>query len=815
MRSEAQVVVIGGGAVGTSILYHLALAGVTETLLIEKHELTSGSTWHAAGNIPTYANSWLGMRAGNYAWRLYKELGAKVDHAITYRHTGAFWPGHTTERMDLFRHLCGVSRSAGFELSMLTPAEMESMHPFYSARADQPGGVLGGILDPYEGDIDPSQLTQALAKGARAAGAEVTRFTEVTALTPRADGGWIVSTSNGDIRAEIVINAAGFYGAKVGAMANAPVPVATLEHQYLVTEPLDALAEQTDLFPLVRDPDVRFYLRRERNSLLLGSYAHDGRAAWREEPPDDFAHQLFPDNVEEIAEVLDATVEHVPLLADAGVQRFVNGPIAYAPDGLPLVGPAAGLRNFYHATGVQIGITHSAAIGKAMAEWITEGETEWDLAAWDPRRFGAWATPDYARERAEELYGLQYAIPYPHRILKSARPVNRTPLHGTLTAKGAVFGQIGGWERAFWFAQGEGEKLTPDDVHLSFRDDEPWHVAVARECRGVSDNVGVMDHGGFTKYEVTGSGAVAFLDRVFCSRLPREGGVRLSYMLTPGGRVWSEATIARLGENRFLLCGPTLAIDRDFDWLSQFLPSDGSVQLKKGFAHDSALMVMGPKSRALLGRLTDADVSQQSMPWMSVSEIMVAGKRVTAMRVSYVGELGWELHMASDDLPDVYDALVSAGADLGLVDFGSYALNAMRIEKGYHGWGSEFGIEYTPFDCALDRFVAFDKGDFIGRDAAMAARQKAPEWAYHAFDVASQDAAPLPSEPIIASGEVIGYVTSATTGFRTGKRIALGFVKAGMATVGDHVDIEVLGVRCSARVVSPHIYDPDNSRLKS
>ncbi len=807
MKSQVRVAIIGGGAVGAAILYHLVEAGMTDCLLIEKDELTSGSTWHAAGNIPTYANSWLGMRAGNYAWSLYKDLETKVDSAITYRHTGAFWPAHTPERMELFHHLSGVARCAGFELPVLTPAEMDTMHPFW-----QPGdSVIGGIHDPYEGDIDPSQLTQALAKGARAGGAEIARFTKVTNISCK-NGDWLIETDKGNVVAEIVINAAGFYGAEIGRMAGLPVPVATLEHQYVVTEPLAALEENSEIFPLIRDPDIRFYLRRERSAFLFGSYGHDGRAAWPEGLPADFAHQLFPDSVDDIAEVLEQAITHVPLLAEAGAQRFVNGPIAYAPDALPLVGPAGNARNFYHACGVQIGITQSAAIGKAIMEWITEGETEWDLAAWDPRRFGDWATPDYARERACELYGLQYAIPYPHRILESARPVQHTPLYDRLKADGAVFGQIGGWERAFWFRR-DGDA---DETALSFHDDEPWRSAVQAECEAVRDRVGIMDHGGFTKYEVEGPGASAFLDRVFCGSLPKAGRVKLSYMLTPKGRIWSEATIARLADDSFLLCGPTLAVQRDYDWLAAQLPEDGSVKLRQGAERDAALLVMGPSSRDLLQRLTDSDLSKESMPWMSVRDVTLAGVAVTALRVSYVGELGWELHLPSAALAQLYEVIVSAGAGFGIVPFGSYALNAMRVEKGYHGWGADFGTEYTVFDAGLARFVAFDKAaDFIGKESVRKQRQERAEWHFTGFEVDSEDTDPLPSDPILMNGELVGYVTSASQGFRTGKRLAMGYIHSEQKDATGPFEIEILGRRRRATPVPMPFYDPENLRLKS
>ncbi|WP_419906424.1 GcvT family protein [Hoeflea sp.] len=807
MKQHVRVAIIGGGAVGASILYHLAEAGVTDTLLLERDELTSGSTWHAAGNIPTYANSWLGMRAGNYAWRIYKELGEKIGYPITYRHTGAFWPAHTVERMELFKHLCGVSQSAGFDLAMLTPGEMESMHPFWHAGET----VRGGIFDPYEGDIDPSQLTQALAKGARDRGATVKRFTPVTAIDQTPSGEWRLETKEGDIFAEIVVNAAGFYGGRIAELAGAPTPVVTLEHQYLVTEPLAELDAEKTLFPLVRDPDIRFYLRRERDAFLLGSYAHDGRPVWESAgPPDDFAHQLFPDSVDDILDVFEATMAHVPLLEKAGAQRFVNGPIPYAPDAQPLVGPAGGVRNFYHATGVQIGITHSAAIGKAITEWITEGETEWDLAAWDPRRFGDWATRDYGNARAAEHYGLQYAIPYPHRNMMSGRPVQCTPLHETLKKRGAVMGQIGGWERAFWFERGD----ITDTGELSFHE-EPWHRAVAAECETVRDRVGVMDHGGFTKFSVSGPGAEAFLDSVFCGSMPKPGRVRLSYMLTPKGRIWSEATIARLSDERFLLCGPTLADQRDFDWLSEAHGGRTDVSLERGYERDAALMVMGPESRDVLSALTDTDLSAATLPWLSVAEMKIADVPVTAMRVSYVGELGWELHMASADLQNVYRAVMERVEAHSGCEFGSYALNAMRIEKGYHAWSVDFGVEYTLFDAGLDRFAKSGKGPFAGSEAVARQSVLQPDWEWVGLDVAGEGPDALGSDPIVKNGEWIGYVTSASHGFRTGKNLVLGYVRHGTLSMGEHCAVRSFGTDRPAIRHHPDAYDPDNRRLKS
>ena len=756
MTDQARVVIIGGGAVGASCLYHLTKANITDCLLLEKDELSSGSTWHAAGNIPTYATSWLGMRAGNYAWKLYKDLDKAVDYPISYRHTGAFWPAHSRDRMDLFKHLVGISKSAGFDLSMLSPQQMQDMHPYYQTDSS----VLGGIFDPYEGDIDPSQLTQALIKGAREAGARVQRFTPVNAIQRSDTNEWELITDKGKVSCEIVVNASGFYGAQIASLVGQHLPISVLEHQYLVTEAFKALQQNEQAFPLIRDPDIRFYLRRERAGFLFGSYAHAGRLAFTDGIPENFSHGLFEDSIDDMIELLEKAIDYVPILAETGIKQFVNGPIGYTPDGLPLCGPAYGLKNFYHACGIQIGITHSAAVGKAITEWISGGETEWDYTAWDPRRFGDWATQDYADKRIVELYGLQYAIPYPHRILQSARPLQTTPLNEELKSKGAVMGQIGGWERALWFHHGN----DYSEQALSFRNTEPWRKSALHESLAVRDHVGVMDHGGMTKYLVTGVNARDYLDRLTISKLPQPGRVKLSYFLTPKGKIFSEVTIAQLKPDQYLLCAPTLADKRDYDWLSKHLPEDGSVCLQYGYKHDALLMLMGPKSRALLSQLTTMDLSQQSMPWMSVCEFSVADCDATAMRVSYVGELGFEIHLNSENLVQVYDEICRAGKQFNITDFGSYALNAMRLEKGYHAWGADFGTEYTLFEAGLDRFVDVNKADFIGRDAVLDQKGQLPRYSFIKMIVKNLDADPMAGDPIFYQQQCVGYVTSGGMG---------------------------------------------------
>lgn len=819
-QESFEIVIIGGGAVGAGILYHLSEAGRTDVVLVEKHELTAGSTWHAAGNVPTFSNSWLGQRAGNYAWQLYSELAADPDDPITYRHTQAFWPGHTANRIDHFHHLLAIATGLGFDLQMVSPAEMEAMHPFWS----DDGSVIAGLLDPYEGDIDPSGLTQSLARRARARGATVRRHSRVVDIGPSPGAArWRVGISGAGGRStidcDVIINAAGFYGADINAMVGVDLPLAILEHQYLVTGPVAELADRADTFPLVRDPEIMFYLRQEQDRLLFGNYGHAGRSVWHDGPPDAFDSSLFADSTDDITSVAEQAMAHVPILGTVGIAEFVNGPITYSPDANPLVGPTPGVDGFFQATGVQIGITHAAAVGKVLTELIVDGDTEWDVWPWDPRRFGRWAMEGagantYANRRVRELYEHQYAEPFPHRIWLSARPVHRTPLYSTLAAKGARFGQIAGWERAFWFGGDEYAHAT-----ASYRD-EHWHDRVEQECLAVRDHVGVMDHGGFTRYEVSGAGAAAFIDRMFASKLPPVGRVRLAYMLRPNGTVWSEATIARLGDDAFLLLGPTAARERDFDWLRQHLPDDGSVSLRFGRSRTSTLMVMGPKSRELLQRLTDDDLSAEAAPWMSVRHPTIAGVATTALRVSFVGELGWELHVDDDEVVGLYEALFAAGSDLGVRDFGSYALNAMRIEKGYHGWQSEFSVEYTPWDAGIDRFVALDKGDFIGAEAARAAAQRPADWSYGVWTVDTSDAAgpagdPPPSAVIRVDGELAGYVTSTSWGFRTGERVCLGFVSGRFVDRIDGFTIDTWGSACPAVRHQHGPYDPGHDRPRS
>ncbi len=801
---QARVAVIGGGISGVCCLYQLCLASETDVLLIEREELTAGSSWHAAGHVTPFSANWGNMRAQFYAKRFYEQVARDVDYPFSFHIDGCLYPAHTTERMDHLHTVAGIAHGQGLEMNILDVAGMERLHPFLKG-----DGLIGGLHDPYEGAIDPAQIVHAIATGARCHGARILRHNPVEAMEQATDGSWTLHCRNGDIRAEIVVNAAGFRGREVAAMMGQNLPIVSLAHQYVVTEDLAAVQERTERFPIFRDPDREFYFRQEQGGLLLGSYGHKTNLVWLDGVPSDFGQELFADDLSQLEAIYDGAAELFPMLEEAGIARFVNGPIPYAPDAQPLVGPAFGLTNAYHCCAIQIGFCQGPAAGKAIAEMILEGETEWDTWAWDPRRFGDWASQDYAAARISELYEHQYAAPYPHRVWSSGRPVNTSPLYDTLRKKDAVFAQIGGWERAIWFQT----ETVRDTGRLSFRH-EGWEPAVRGECEAVRDRVGVMDHAGFTRYRVEGSAAATWLDRLFCGRLPKIGRVGLRYVLSEKGKVFTEATITRLGEQSFLLLGPTLAEKRDFDAFRCLLPDDGCVTLSDESGSRATLMVMGPRSRDLLARLTDADLSAGAAPWMSAAEIAVAGVDVLALRVSYVGELGWELHMAMEDVPTVYDALWREGDDLGLTDFGSYALNAMRIEKGYHGWRSEFGIEYTPFDAGLERFVAFDKGDFRGRDAVLAQRGRQPEWTFVMLEVEPGDNDPHANNTIVADGAPVGFVTSGATGYRTGRCLALGYVESHAADRND-LTIKMLGRLVPASRLQEAPYDPENLKLKA
>jgi dimethylglycine dehydrogenase len=805
MKTQARVVVIGGGIVGCSTLYHLTKLGWSDVVLVERDELTSGSTWHAAGNVPVFSGGWNVIKMQRYSAELYSRLGAEVDYPIAYHQSGSVRLAHSRDRMDEFRHIAEMAQAQGVEFEILDLAGLKERYPLIEVH-----DLAGALWDPLDGDIDPSQVTQALAKGARDGGAEIQRFNPVEAIERTAGGEWLVKTKDGDITAEIVVNAAGYRAAEVGAMVGLDLPIVSMEHQYLVTDTVADVAARTERLPLLRDPDDSYYLRQEGDGLLLGPYEWQATPAWLDGIPADFGMELYADDLERLEAYIENACARVPALATGGVQRVVNGPIPYTPDGLPLIGPAFDLDNFFLCAAFSFGIAQGGGAGKIAAEMIVEGESEWDMWPLDPRRYTDHANQAYTVAKAVELYQNEYAIAFPFNEWPAGRPAKTSPLYDILKAKGANFGARNGWERATWFPPADADAAVP----ASFRR-AGWFGAVAEECKAVRQRVGILDLGGFAKYEVTGPGATDFLDGLIAGPMPSVGRISLSYMLTHKGGILSETTITRLEDDRYFLCSAGAAEWHDYQWMRQHLPDDGSVGLTNVTARFGTLILAGPKARDVLGRITSADLSSDAFPWLSAQPIEVGFSSMLALRINYVGELGWELHIPVENMVAVYEALMEAGAESGITDFGMYAMESLRLEKCYRSWKVDLTQEYTPLEASLDRFIRLNKTGFIGREALLAQQQEGLTQRLVPLIVDADDADAPACAGVFQNGERVGLVTSGGYGHALGHSIALAYVRPDLTEPGTALEVEILGDRRPAVVATEPLYDPDNARLKA
>ena len=808
MKTHARVVIIGGGAVGCSALYHLTELGVTDAVLVERDELTAGSTWHAAGNVPNFSSSWNLLKMQRYTTRLYADLARRVAYDINYHVTGSIRLAHTRDRVDEFRHVVSQARAQGTEFEMLTPADIKARYPFIET-----GGLLAGLWDPYDGDIDPAQMTQALAKGARDRGAEVYRNTRVTAIERTSSGEWRVVTNRGTIQAAAVVNAAGYRGGEVAAMVGAYLPIVTMSHQYLVTEDIPELvARGAARLPLLRDPDVSYYLRQERHGLLLGPYEANARAHWTDGAPEEFAQQLFPDDLGRLEDYIAAACARVPILGSVGVRRVINGPIPYAPDGNPLMGPVGAAPNFFHCCAFTFGIVQAGGAGKLIAEWVVNGEPDWDVWPLDCRRYPEFADRRYALAKGLETYQNEYGVGYPQEERPAGRPARTSPLYETLKRQGAVFGARGGWERALYYR----EAGDPGGPEWSFRRPH-WHRAVERECAAVAHGVALLELPGFTRFEVSGDGAGAWLDRLIAGALPREGRARLAYACSPRGGIVMEMTVTHLPDGRFWLLSAAAAERHDEEWLRRHDPTaHGAVGIANLTERFSTLVVAGPRSRELLARVSDADLSNAAFPWLGARALEIAGAPVLALRMSYVGELGYELHVAMEHLAAVHARLVAAGRELELRPFGLYAVESLRLEKCYRSWKADLSTEYTPLAASLERFVRLDKAaDFIGREAlGKAAAAGVPE-RFVPLLVEAHDADAAPVSIVYQGAHAVGLVTSGGYGYRLKRSIALAYVRTDLTAPGTELEVEILGTRRRAVVGREPLYDPDNLRLRA
>ncbi len=808
MTEHARVVVIGGGVVGCSCLYHLAALGIKDALLLERDELTSGSTWHAAGNLPTFSASWSILKLQKYSAALYRKLAANAENPINYHLTGSVRLAHGRKRMDEFHHVKSMAKANGLEYEILSPSDLKDRYPLIETH-----DLQGALWDPLDGDIDPSQLTQALAREARLLGGTIRRHTRVTALAQKPNGEWLVTTDKGEITAEIIVNAAGYRAGEVMAMVGRHLPIAVMSHQYLVTEDVPELVARADArLPLLRDPDTSYYLRQEREGFILGPYEWKATPMWLDGMPDDFANQLWNDDFERLEKYIEDAMARVPALSRAGIKRGVNGPIPYSPDGNPYIGPEPGLRNFFHCNTFSFGITQGGGAGKALAEWVVHGQTEWDLWSLDRRRYGDYATTEYTVAKAIEVYQNEYASSFPYEERAAGRPLRTSPLYETLKAKGARFGARGGWERAVYLdLKGD----IPADTH-SFRRENVWHGAVAEEVKAVRERVGILDLPGFTKYELKGPGANQHLDYLSCSKLPSQGRVSLAYALTPTGKLWSEFTITRLGPDHFYIISAAIAATHDMDLLRQGLAADSPITVTDVTAEFGTLIVAGPRARDVLGQVTKADLSNAAFPWLTAQHIETVAGRCLAMRVNYVGELGWELHAPVSQLPALYAAIWAAGSAFDIRDFGLYAMDSLRVDKCYRGWKSDLESGYTPLEASLDRFVDVNKADYIGKAALVAehARGAAQRFVPLIFDEDGDAEAPYCAQ--VFDGEAnVGLTTSGVWSHTLNKSVALAYVKADKAAPGTKLQVNVLGQMRNATVHAEPLYDPKNQRLRA
>ena len=838
MKSHARVVVIGGGVVGVGTLYHLAKKGWSDVVLIERKELTSGSTWHAAGLLPLFNLSYSVGQIHKYSVNLYNSLEAETGQHVGFKKVSNIRLARTKDRWDEFMYYAGVAETIGVKVNVLTPQQVKEIWPLCET-----DGLLGAIQHPDDGYIQPADLTQAMAKGARARGAEIHRNTTVTGIEQKPNGEWLVKTDQGDITCEHVVSATGNFARKTGAMVGLDIPVIPVEHQYIVTEPHPLIRErQAKGLPemgVLREADSSWYMREENGGLLLGPYEHGAPCCYMDGPSDQSEYELFQEDLDRLAPHIETAIARVPAFGEVGIKKVYNGAIAYTPDGSPIIGPAWDRKNFWLNEGHSFGVTASGGAGWQIAEWIVEGEPSIDMMGVDPRRFGPYATRGYLKQKNEEAYANVFTPHYPDEERAAARPLKRTPVYDRMKDLGAVFGTVYGWERPGWFAP-KGYALTKEQInspdvltnhnYAPPTDDgrivEKWSFRrsnyfpfVGEECRNVMDNVAIQDMSAFAKMEVSGPGARDWLDSILANKIPKKmGRIALCHLLTPRGGVRSEFTVYEWASGRFYLVSAGAYERHDHDYLRKLAPADGSVRLTPITTRFGVLVLAGPNSRKVLQKLTDADLSNEAFPWLSGKEISVGYCTAHALRVNFVGELGWEFHHPIEQQIALFDLLMVAGKEFGIRPYGIKAMSSLSIEKSYRLVPRELSIEYNAYESGLDRFVHPNKGQFIGRAALVEAKKKGLGWNFVTMEVhgvGDGDSDARGSEPVYHRGQLVGRATNGGYGFRVNKSLALGMVKPEHSAVGTELEIKILGKLFKATVIPESPYDPENKALRA
>jgi len=814
MKSSARVVVIGGGVVGVSALYHLAKKGWNDVVLVERTELTAGSTWHAAGLLPLFNMSYSVGQLHQYSVELYKTLEAETGQAVGLHVNGNLRLARNRERMDEYRNYQCTAETIGVECHLIGVDEIKKLWPIGNM-----DGLIGALWHPTDGHIAPVDVTMALAKGARARGAEIYQQTEVTGIERNGDGEWVVKTTKGDITCEHVISCTGNYARTTAKMVGLEIPAIPVEHQYIVTDVDPVLKEYREAgnpeLPVLRESDSSYYFREERMGWILGPYEKGAPACFADGVPASFEKDLFPGDLERLMPHVEAAIHRVPSFENAGIKDIVNGPISYTPDGNPMVGPAFGLPNFWISEGHSFGVTAAGGAGWQIAEWIVEGEPTVDMIGVDPRRFGV-VSKNFAKIKNEEAYEHVFVNHFPMEERPAARPAKAPPIYDRLDKAGAVWGARFGWERPNWFAPAGTKR---EDIY-SFRRSN-WFEPVGNEVRAMRENVGMMELSSFAKYEVEGSGAREWLDRMVANNIPKGvGRMSLSHALNPSGSVRSEFTISRMSDGllgeRFFLVGPGAAHDYDFDFLTKSMPRDGSVHLRDVTNQYGVLVLAGPNSRKVLEKIADADVSNEAFKWLTMREIPVGFcPNVRAMRVNFVGSLGWELHHPIEYQIQLFEALRQAGAEFRIANVGMRAMDSMRLEKSYRLWGTDLNAENTILEAGLNRFVRLNKGEFTGRDALVLQQERGVPNQYCTIEIDADDADAFGNEPVLLDGVVIGRGTAGGYGHFVGKSLMLGYVKTEHAKVGLECHVRVLDQLRPARIIAESPYDPENLALRA
>jgi dimethylglycine dehydrogenase len=835
MKSTARAVVIGGGVVGVSTLYHLAKLGWSDAVLLERRELTSGSTWHAAGLLPLFNLSYSVGKLHQYSVELYPSLEAETELNVGFSNVSNIRLARTADRMDEFRYYAGVARTIGVEVNFLTPQQVKEIWPLCNV-----DGILGAIQHPADGYIQPADLTQALAKGARQMGGTIYRNTTVTAIAQKPNGEWLVSTDQGEITCEHVISATGNFARQTGAMVGLDIPVIPVEHQYIVTDQHPAIMERKRQglpeMGVLRESDSSWYMREEAGGLLLGPYELGAPACYVKGPAANSEYELFPDDLERLMPYIETAITRVPAFGEVGVKKVYNGAIAYTPDGSPIVGPAWGRTNFWLNEGHSFGITAAGGAGWQLANWIVEGEPSIDMMGVDPRRFGAYAGEGYLTAKNEEAYAKVFTVHYPDEEREAARPLRQTPCYSRMKELGAVFGSVFGWERPNWFAPkgyelGEADLDRPEVLlnhnHPEVEGEvirEKWSFRrsnyfehVGNECRHAAEKVGIQDMSAFAKCRISGPGAEQWLDALLTNAVPKKiGRVTLSYLLTAKGGVRAEFTVYKDGPQSYYLVSAGAYERHDQDYLWKALPTDGSVQFERLTTSMGVLVLAGPRSRDVLAKLTRADLSSAAFPWLTGQRISIGAAPVEALRVNFIGELGWEIHHPIEMQNYIFDQLMAAGAEFGIKPFGIRAMTLMALEKSYKLIPRELSIEYNAYESGLGRFISLKKPGFHGKEALLAWQDKGFGNTLVTMEVLGvSDADARGSEPIWLGEELVGRVTSGGYGWRVGKSLALAMVRTDLAAPGTGLEITILGQRHTAVVIADSPYDPENTALKA